>query len=194
MDDSMKGKHGKYTQLEGKQFGKWTVLRRAESNHLGRNTDKWVCQCACGAVREVIARALVRGRSKSCGLCTKLDLTGRRFGRLTVLREAENQKSAKIRRWVCLCDCGAITTPAAYNLTYGNTKSCGHCRRKKLEQSLQTKKAVRISAVRYGVVCQFNSLSEAAMFAGLTPEQVETACQTGTTLGGYMWSAASGGE
>lgn len=194
MDDSMKSKHGKYAQLEGMQFGGWTVLRRAESNHLGRNTDKWVCQCTCGTVREVIARALVRGRSKSCGLCTKLDLTGRRFGRLTVLREAENQKPAKIRRWVCLCDCGAITTPATYNLTYGNTKSCGHCSRKKLEQSLQTKKAVRISAVRYGTVCQFNSFREAAMFAGLTPEQVNTACRTGTTLGGYMWSAASGGD
>lgn len=194
MDDSMKSKHGKYAQLEGMQFGRWTVLRRAESNHLGRNTDKWVCQCACGAVREVIARALVRGRSKSCGLCTKLDLTGRRFGRLTVLREAENQKPAKIRRWVCLCDCGAITTPATYNLTYGNTKSCGHCRREKLEQSLQTEKAVRISAVRYGVVCQFNSFREAAMFLGVTPEQVETACQTRATLGGYMWSAASGGN
>ena len=53
----------------------------------------------------------------------KLDLTGQRFGELTVLRPAENigGKTA----WVCRCDCGRETVVKTYHLRCGHTKSCG---------------------------------------------------------------------
>ncbi len=35
------------------------------------------------------------------------DLTGRRFGRLTVVQKA-SKKSSNTTRWLCLCDCGNI--------------------------------------------------------------------------------------
>lgn len=61
---------------------------------------------------------------------TKEDLTGRRFGRLVVLEQAEDhvQENGKhIARWWCQCDCGS--EPMAIignNLTKTNgTKSCG---------------------------------------------------------------------
>ena len=55
----------------------------------------------------------------------KLDLTGKRFGRLTVIEEAGKAKDGRIR-WQCLCDCGQITeTPSTKTLRNGTCKSCG---------------------------------------------------------------------
>lgn len=56
-----------------------------------------------------------------------IDLTGQRFGRLTVIGFAEirNQKSY----WKCKCDCENIKIINSYSLKSGKTKSCG-CLRK----------------------------------------------------------------
>ena len=53
----------------------------------------------------------------------KIDLTGQRFGRLTVLHEAP-KKGIRIA-WHCLCDCGKTTDVVASSLRSGTTKSCG---------------------------------------------------------------------
>lgn len=52
-----------------------------------------------------------------------IDLTGKRFGRLTVISRAENTKSGKAR-WLCRCDCGEETTVLSSNLIRGLTLSC----------------------------------------------------------------------
>ena len=52
------------------------------------------------------------------------DLSGRRFGRLLVQRQA-GQDDRGNYRWLALCDCGKSITPRGYSLTGGNTKSCG---------------------------------------------------------------------
>lgn len=53
------------------------------------------------------------------------DLTGKTFGRLTVLTQAERSKTG-FRRWVCRCQCGKITSPIqGANLQNGHTQSCG---------------------------------------------------------------------
>ena len=53
----------------------------------------------------------------------RLDLTGQRFGKITVLRPAENigTKTA----WVCRCDCGREIIVKTYHLRDNHTKSCG---------------------------------------------------------------------
>lgn len=53
----------------------------------------------------------------------KLDLTGQRFGKLTVLAPAENigTKTA----WLCKCDCGRQTVVKTQKLRSGRTVSCG---------------------------------------------------------------------
>lgn len=48
-----------------------------------------------------------------------IDITGKRFGRLTVMRRYDS------KRWECLCDCGNITISDGYQLRRGITKSCG---------------------------------------------------------------------
>ncbi len=53
------------------------------------------------------------------------DLTGKKFGRLLVLKEtAERGKYGHIK-WVCKCDCGKVKTIFGYSLTQNNAKSCG---------------------------------------------------------------------
>ena len=53
-----------------------------------------------------------------------IDLTGQKFGRLTVIRKAKNPSEAHIK-WLCECECGNFITTRASNLRRGITKSCG---------------------------------------------------------------------
>lgn len=52
------------------------------------------------------------------------DMTGRKFGRLTVIKRAPSAKSGNIR-WFCSCECGNETIVYGSHLRNGNTKSCG---------------------------------------------------------------------
>lgn len=60
------------------------------------------------------------------------DLSGQRFGRLTVFERAENK--GKQTAWLCKCDCGKIVAVMGWNLRTGNTKSCGCWRDEKVPQ------------------------------------------------------------
>lgn len=51
------------------------------------------------------------------------DLTGRTFGKLTVVERAPN-RGGRVH-WRCSCECGAETTVAAHTLSCGHTTSCG---------------------------------------------------------------------
>lgn len=54
----------------------------------------------------------------------KIDLTGKRFGRLVAIKEAGRTKNKAVL-WECKCDCGKTTIKQGYNLVSGHTKSCG---------------------------------------------------------------------
>lgn len=88
------------------------------------------CLCDCGNYSVVSSQNLKTEHIKSCGCMSKLighrklnDLTGNKFGLLTVVKRAENQNTRTM--WECLCECGNITTVNAYHLLKGYVKSCG---------------------------------------------------------------------
>lgn len=54
-----------------------------------------------------------------------IDLTGERFGRLTVIRRCENKNGGRFPAWTCKCDCGKTVDVLGCNLRTGNTQSCG---------------------------------------------------------------------
>lgn len=59
----------------------------------------------------------------------KLDLTGMKFGSLTVLGPAPRELwKTPSAHWYCLCDCGKECVRAANRLTSGQVKSCGCAR------------------------------------------------------------------
>lgn len=70
------------------------------------------------------------------------DLTGKRFGRLSVIGLADGCYKTDIRKnlkWECICDCGNTCVVSNKSLVDYNTKSCG-CLRKEATKAL---KAVR---------------------------------------------------
>lgn len=57
-----------------------------------------------------------------------INLSGKRFGTLSVIKTVFNWRWHDHRRWLCKCDCGKELTTTAYELRSGRTKSCG-CQR-----------------------------------------------------------------
>ena len=53
-----------------------------------------------------------------------IDLTGQRFGRLTVLKKEKSDNNGNVM-WRCQCDCGNIVIVRGVSLRSGNTRSCG---------------------------------------------------------------------
>lgn len=53
-----------------------------------------------------------------------IDLTGKKFGRLTVIRQDGRDDYGRIK-WLCECECGRISTIIGNLLKNGTTKSCG---------------------------------------------------------------------
>lgn len=57
-----------------------------------------------------------------------IDLTGQKYGRLTVIERADDyisKKGQKARQWRCKCDCGNYVVVRSQYLRNGHTKSCG---------------------------------------------------------------------
>ena len=57
-----------------------------------------------------------------------LDLTGQRFGKLTVIKQGEPHiypSGSQRRTWICKCDCGNEVTVKTNLLRNGHTTSCG---------------------------------------------------------------------
>lgn len=54
-----------------------------------------------------------------------IDLTGRRFGHLTVVEKTEERTREGKIKWLCKCDCGKEKIISGKNLKSGNTKTCG---------------------------------------------------------------------
>lgn len=90
----------------------------------------WSCFCG-NNYRESIVRRL---NGIGCPKCSvpnniiktesipKYDLTGKRFGKLTVISFAGMKKEST---WLCKCDCGKETNVTHSNLISGKSRSCG---------------------------------------------------------------------
>lgn len=64
------------------------------------------------------------------------DLTGQRFGKLTVISRAENSRDNHVM-WDCRCDCGKLTNPIrSCHLKSGNTTSCGCAHKEELRSRM----------------------------------------------------------
>ena len=70
------------------------------------------------------------------------DLTGEKFGRLTVIGSGERSNSGRYR-WKCQCECGRIIDTYAFSLISGRTKSCGKC-------VTRSGKPIDISGMKFG--------------------------------------------
>lgn len=114
------------TDLIGQRFGKLTV--KEDSQKRRRGCILWSCGCDCGGEILAMGIQLTRNTVTSCGCVAKAcrsaeDLTGRRFGKLTVLQKVD--KKTRDTQWLCRCDCGNHHTVSSSNLKNASTMSCG---------------------------------------------------------------------
>ena len=56
----------------------------------------------------------------------KIDIKGKTFGRLKVLKESNRRDNRGNIYWTCVCDCGKIVDVISRNLRNKNTISCGY--------------------------------------------------------------------
>lgn len=122
----------------GTKFGKWTVIafKGVINGHA-----YWLCQCDCGTEKVQLGSALLRGETTCCEKCRgikkRIDLTGRRFGKLVALYPTDKKKGPYIV-WKCKCDCGKqCEVPSEYLIT-GQTKSCGCIKNSYNEEKIQS--------------------------------------------------------
>lgn len=125
--------------LVGQVFGELTVLQKT-SNRASNGGVYWLCQCSCGKTKEILGQSLKSGKTISCG-CVRLkkleigrglnfhDLTGKVFGKLTVIKRIEDKElNGRFHvQWECVCECGNTTNVLSSNLVTGNSQSCGLC-------------------------------------------------------------------
>ena len=148
-----KKQSARFQDLTGQKFGKLTVLSKAQNKN---NRTKWLCKCECGNVKEIDAQYLKKGITKTCGKCRiskkRKDLTGQKFGRLTVLNISTERKESNkgILLYDCLCECGNKIIVNGYSLRSGRSKSCGCYRRDLfLDTSLLNKKINRLKVIGF---------------------------------------------
>lgn len=122
----------------GKRFGKLTALEYVPEK------QKWKCLCECGNITYKTTGHL-NANAVSCGCIQKQDLTGKRFGKLTVLCKSDNQRRKAIM-WRCQCDCGNICEKPTGELNSGFATSCGCSWRQPAVQ--ETQKYGRLTAIR----------------------------------------------
>lgn len=111
---------GKMINITGQRFGRLVAIEC-----VGKNENKsciWRCKCDCGKEITALTKDLRFGTVTSCG-CVH-DLTGQKFGRLTVIKKYGHNKSNAIL-WLCQCDCGNQVIVIGDHLRTGHTKSCG---------------------------------------------------------------------
>lgn len=120
--------------LIGQRFGRLVVIERADDYIIPSNkkhTTRWLCQCDCGNTTYVTGSNLKNGKIISCGCYKKekisqkftKDITGQKFGKLTVIERVENKKGRVC--WKCLCECGQEVIVSSNSLVRQKTMSCG---------------------------------------------------------------------
>ena len=74
----------------------------------------------------------------------RIDLKGKRFNRLVVIKDSKKEDKNGNTIWICLCSCGNLMEIRQNNLISNHTKSCG-CLRKEMAKK-------RISLARSFIV------------------------------------------
>lgn len=90
-----------------------------------------------------------------------VDITGERFGGLTVIRRDGTTKSGAAA-WLCKCDCGQYTTAAGNHLRQGLVKSCGCARKAAHRIDITGQKFGMLTAIEpiYGEVTKWRCLCD----------------------------------
>jgi len=128
----------------------------------GRGHWNCVCQCPLNTEMVVSHHALWHNIIESCGKSTRcsrkprygsdpgpqkrfVDLTGRQFSELTVVKHHGRYHNKHF--WLCRCRCGCAVSVPSTALVSGNTRSCGCIRRTGLTMVERRERRQNASAI-----------------------------------------------
>lgn len=117
-----------FESLIGKRYEKLVVVEQVEPTQKGQR--RWLCKCDCGGTCITTTGNLNSGHTTNCGCKKSPDLTGKVFGKLTVVGRSDKRNSRGKRTtpmWECRCECGAITYKATDTLTNPDKSMCNEC-------------------------------------------------------------------
>lgn len=82
----------------------------------------------------------------------KIEMIGKRFGRLLVLKDSGRRASDGSILWTCKCDCGNIKDILGTNLRKGKVTSCGCYQKEKAKETISLNRKVPKTLIgnRYG--------------------------------------------
>lgn len=140
-----------YKDLKGQTFNKLTVISFDAETTLQKKLQSkksvgswWICKCECGNIVSINGTSLTKGHTKSCGCLLKeiskknmkkiqpigaksrlIDLSGNKYGKLTVIQRDEQNSKQNKPMWLCQCECGNKCIVNGESLKSGDTQSCG---------------------------------------------------------------------
>lgn len=79
-----------------------------------------------------------------------IDLTGNKYGKLTVLYRDTERKTNSGSYWICQCDCGKIKSVKSSSLRNGEIQSCGCLRNEKIAQYKKQQSEDEMIGKRFG--------------------------------------------
>lgn len=128
--------------LTGQAFGHFYVIKETQDPRKNPKKEMryWECRCDCGNIVPVSTKTLLTNKEAKCHSCVlreawkhrKKDLSGNRFGKLLVIRQAESPNKNLVKKqlyWLCKCDCGNTHIASTSQLTSGKTTQCTQCGR-----------------------------------------------------------------
>jgi hypothetical protein len=117
---------GAFIDLTGQRFGRLVVIEKSVERI--NSSSVWICRCDCGVPKKTSSDRLRQGKVTSCGSgkCKTgfVDLTGRTFGKWTVIEITENM-GYRTYKWLCMCDCGTIREVDGETLRMHKSMGCG---------------------------------------------------------------------
>lgn len=135
-----------FIDITNKRFGRLIALEvdHVYTDKVGNTEYYWKCLCDCGNTIVVSGNVLRRGETKSCGCLQSeesaqrarertIDLTGKRFGLLTVIERIRVSGDSTFSTWKCICDCGKEKYADGYYLQKGMISSCGCLKQSRYE-------------------------------------------------------------
>ena len=122
----------KYIEYVGRKIGDLSVLEELDPHITPNGTKQRIVRCKCSCGKEItigLQNAKKNGKCTDCKLkSNRNDLTGKKYGKLTVISMADDYYSPsghRLSRCRCLCDCGKECTVNMSALITGSTQSCG---------------------------------------------------------------------
>jgi len=151
---------GSFEDITGQRFGKLIVTKRIENRD---NRPYFLCTCDCGKTKEVSSQNLKKGSVQSCGCFRRevkfVDLTGKVFSRMTVLKENGVLGAGKDKKtaYLCRCACGAEKTVRGADLVSKKIVSCGCWRDEKALENIKDVKNTSEDARLSSAMAMYNA-------------------------------------